>query len=102
MELECGDCGPQQVAATTVQVHRNPRTGFAIYAFTCPSCAELVAGGNPQTVQRLLAAGAHQYELRSPEAPPLCPDDVLDFHLLLEREGMLERWLSDPAGQTEP
>ena len=101
MELVCGDCGPQQVAPAIVRVHANRRTGFALSAFPCPSCGELVTGGNPDLIAQLLEAGARRYELRSLDAPPLCPDDLLDFHELLRSDEALAEWLGTPD-QTGP
>lgn len=87
VDVVCSSCGPQRVDIAGVQVHENRRESFAIYAFPCPECAELVVRGCRATIDRLLAAGASWCELRSTDLPPLTVDDLLDLH----------RWLaSDP------
>lgn len=80
IELACGDCGEVRVDADQVDVHRNPRDGFAIYAFSCPSCRQVVAGGCASRIVELEARGARRFELRSTAAPAISYDDLLSFH----------------------
>lgn len=83
VDLLCPTCGPQRIDAAGVEVHANRLEGFAIYAFSCPVCMELVVRGCRATIDRLLAAGAVWRELRSTTLPPLTLDDLLDLHLWL-------------------
>lgn len=71
-----------------VELHRNPRSGFALYAFLCPGCGGYEVGGCPQTVSQLQRCGVREHELRDVSAPALTVDDLLD----------LSRWLdTDPS-----
>lgn len=81
--LVCADCGEQAVDIATVEVHANPRDGFAVYLFRCPRCGEHMTGGCPAALDRLRRSGARCYELRPADMPPLAWDDLLDLHLLL-------------------
>lgn len=80
VELRCDRCGPVEVAACTVEVHRNRTEDFVLFAFTCPACEDVTVSGSRDDIERLLKAGARHRELRSTNAPPLTYDDLLDFH----------------------
>jgi predicted RNA-binding Zn-ribbon protein involved in translation (DUF1610 family) len=66
-----------------VEVHVNRLEDFSLYAFTCPTCGELVVRRCGETIDRLLAAGAVRRELHSTSLPALTVDDLLDLHLWL-------------------
>lgn len=91
--LTCADCGEVEVAVACVEIHVNPREDVAVLTFPCPGCHELVVTGCRPTIERLLAAGARRYELRSTSMPPLTRDDLLDLHEWLERD---EPWPAPP------
>lgn len=92
--LTCATCGEVEVAVASVEVHINRREDIAVLAFPCPRCHELVVAGCRRTIERLLAAGAVRYELRSTSAPALTSDDLLDLHEWLERD---EPWPAPPT-----
>ena len=92
--LLCSTCGPVHVDPSVVEVHINRRDDFVLYAFTCPTCLDLVVGGSRDRIRELLDAGARRRDLRSAADPPLTYDDLLDFHLWLERD---LPWPSDPT-----
>jgi hypothetical protein len=83
VDLVCPACGPRRVDVADVDVHVNQREDFSLYAFTCPTCGELVVRGCRETIDRLLVSGAVWRELRSTSLPPLTVDDLLDLHLWL-------------------
>lgn len=83
MDLVCPACGPRRIDAADVEVHVNRCEDFALYAFSCPTCSELVVRGCRETIDLLLAAGAVRRELRSTSLPPLTLDDLLDLHFWL-------------------
>lgn len=78
--LRCPHCGPLLVELGRIEVHVNPQEGFGVYVFACPRCAELVAGGSRERVDELVRLGARRWELRTPGAPPVTYDDLLDLH----------------------
>ncbi len=84
--LHCGDCGEVCVDLDTVEVHTNPQEDFAVFAFPCPGCRELVVSGCRRTIEALLRAGARRRELRSTSGPPLTYDDLLDLHEWLAQD----------------
>lgn len=85
MQLRAGDL--------TVRVCSDDEQGS--YCFRCPSCAQAVAKeASKRIVDLLVSSGVHMEVWRLPleltEArvgPPISPDDLLDFHLLLSRDG---------------
>lgn len=58
------------------------------YFFRCPCCEQPISRPASARILRILrAAGAPD---KTPEAPPFTSDDLLDFHLALEREDWWE------------
>lgn len=86
----CPDCGGVDVAIDAFELHVNRREDFRIYAFSCPSCGQLTAGGDPVLLDRLLQAQVCVRELRSPYPSFVC-DDLLELHQLLADEGWCAR-----------
>ena len=95
----CPTCGEVGLTPDEVELHVDP-TGHrqASYCFDCPSCLELISKPADERIVRLLASGgvpvrewAPVEEARSPQHPPLTPDDLLDFHELLRGDG----WFDD-------
>jgi hypothetical protein len=82
----------------------DPDEGSGSYLFLCPMCGCVTvksAGG--EELQVLLTAGVADLReesrtnkprtSRTTDSPPLTPDDLLDFHLLLAEDG----WFSQLA-----
>jgi hypothetical protein len=74
-------------------------TDRGTYAFACPRCGDPVArDATPRILSLLVSAGVraevwHQpAEVHErPGGPPLTPDDLLDFHLLLAGDDWFAR-----------
>jgi hypothetical protein len=86
------------------------------YAFSCPDCAGTVTKPADDRIARLLSSGGVSVTYRSsspqfeadvaravalldhpegmPIAPALTPDDLLDFHLLLQRDDWFDHLLT--------
>ena len=100
VRAECPDCGDVSLGIDDLTV-RTATDGVtqAEYRFLCPSCGRQVTrAAGERIVDLLLSAGAPSEvwtwpaELRErPGGPPLTPDDLLDLHVLLERD----RWFDD-------
>ena len=98
----CPDCGEVEMEAHSIQLNVREEEGEGSYSFTCPVCSNLVEKpADRKVVMLLLSAGVDvsrmedgtpaptpPLELR-PDGPPLTPDDLIDFHFLLEREDWL-------------
>ena len=102
IRANCPSCGDVQLRATelTVRVCSDDEPGS--YWFRCPACERPVAkDASRRIVDLLVSSGVRMQvwrlpaELREPQYPgaPLTPDDLLDFHLMLERDD----WFDDVA-----
>jgi hypothetical protein len=99
IRANCPSCGDVQLRANdlTVRVCSDDEQGS--YCFQCPSCAQAVAkDASKRIVDLLVSSGVRMEVWRLPAelseprvGPPLSPDDLLDFHLLLGTEG----WFDD-------
>jgi hypothetical protein len=73
------------------------------YCFRCPDCRQAVAKeASRRIVDLLVSSGVRMQVWRLPAelaetrvGPPLRPDDLLDFHLLLQGES----WFEDLAAE---
>lgn len=64
----------------------------SFYAFDCPGCALNVRKRADDRVVRLLrSAGVAWGGHTRPVGPPLTPDDLLDFHGLLQTDDWFDR-----------
>ena len=81
----------------TVRVCADDERGS--YCFRCPDCQRAVAKeASRRIVDLLVSSGVRMQVWRLPAelgesrvGPPLTPDDLLDFHLLLTEDGWFER-----------
>ncbi|HEX9890096.1 MAG TPA: hypothetical protein VGA69_11495 [Nitriliruptorales bacterium] len=119
----CTDCGdevdlqPREITLVVADERATdpPRAGS--YGFTCPECQRyVVKPADARSVGLLIAGGVEPSHMNGalktaarrrahPEAPPaggaaITYDDVIDLHLLLEREDWFQELLaitSDPS-----
>ena len=99
IRANCPSCGDVQLRAgdLTVRVCSDDEQGS--YCFQCPTCAQAVAkDASRRIVDLLVSSGVRMEVWRLPaelsevrHGDPLSPDDLLDFHLLLGRDG----WFDD-------
>ncbi|MGH8883856.1 MAG: hypothetical protein ACRDYX_01515 [Egibacteraceae bacterium] len=108
----CGEVGlmPGEIE---LRVDRSGR-GASFYAFTCPSCLQVVRKpADDRAVRLLITGGVHVLSLKATpleaaprpkprslaerfDRPPITHDDLLDFHGLLERDD----WFDDLVALT--
>ena len=92
IRANCPSCGDVQLTAEdlTVRVCADDERGS--YCFRCPDCQGAVAKeASRRIVDLLVSSGVRMQVWRLPAelteariGAPLTPDDLLDFHLLLE------------------
>jgi hypothetical protein len=88
----CPTCGDVELDIAGVQVQVCVSTSAATYSFLCPTCRLIVNKEATQViVESLTKAGSRVVtwslpaELSEPKVgPPICHDDLLEFHLALE------------------
>jgi predicted RNA-binding Zn-ribbon protein involved in translation (DUF1610 family) len=117
----CPSCGEVDLQPTDIRLEIvgdgdiDVRDG-SYYAFSCPDCAGMVTKPADDRIARLLRSGGVVVTYRSvspqvdaeiaravalldhpegmPVAPPLTPDDLLDFHLFLQGEHWFDELLA--------
>jgi len=80
-------------------------TDEGTYSFACPRCREHVAReATPRILSLLVSAGVRTDVWHQPaelheahEGPPISADDLLDFHLMLDRDDWFDR-LAESVG----
>jgi endogenous inhibitor of DNA gyrase (YacG/DUF329 family) len=103
IRANCPTCGDVQLTADdlTVRVCADDERGS--YCFRCPDCRQAVAKeASRRIVDLLVSSGVRMQVWRLPAelsesriGPPLQPDDLLDFHLLLAGKD----WFEDLAAE---
>ncbi len=111
IRASCPECGEVDLRPTDVTLHvvrygEDDVAAGSSYRFACPDCDELVTKPADERIAQLLTtggvevevAGAGRFEPVHPEFPPqgpaLTPDDLIDFHQLLETDDWFEQLLS--------
>ncbi|MBK9178213.1 MAG: hypothetical protein IPM45_01335 [Acidimicrobiales bacterium] len=95
----CDHCGDVEFASADVLVRVCAESGQGTYVFRCPGCGALtVKDAAPHVVDLLAAAGADLTTWHLPAelsetrvGPPICHDDLLEFHTELADEGWFAR-----------
>jgi hypothetical protein len=98
IRVTCESCGAVTVMAPDqILALGDPAVPGGSHLFLCPSCERLmVRSAGTAEAQALIAAGVPSavqggQSPRAPDLPPFTPDDLLDFHLLLESEEWFSR-----------
>jgi hypothetical protein len=106
IELFCPRCGAVGVARDEVHLELWRAGRANTYRFVCPVCSELVVKPAGASVLRALeetgpaANGRETSPL--PDAPPLTPDDLLDFHFQLRSDEAVAAFLDPNTAAYEP
>jgi len=98
VRAQCSECGDVRLQIEDLTVVVPDDDTPASYRFRCPVCADMVVReAGTRIVELLVGAGAveeHWHwpaELAEPHVgPPLTPDDLLDFHVLLGTAGWFD------------
>jgi hypothetical protein len=110
IRANCPSCGDVQLTADdlTVRVCADDERGS--YCFQCPECMRAVAkDATRRIVDLLVSSGVRMQVWRLPAelaeprvGAPLRPDDLLDFHLLLQTDTWFAQLTDDVRGLAEP
>jgi len=96
--MRCPTCGDMELAPEAIDLQWCSHAPASYYRYSCPGCGEGVSKpADGQTAQVLIAAGVRPKYWHMPaeaiephDGAPITLDDVLDFHLLLERDDWFE------------
>ncbi len=98
----CPDCGDVVISREAMQVRICAEDRSGSYCFQCPSCKMRVSKAAEDRIVQLLVAGG--VELRIWHLPAelyeevggarINYDDILDFHLVLQRDDWMEQILA--------
>jgi hypothetical protein len=106
IRVECEDCGEVCVTMVALTLRMCVDNERWTCCFRCPVCARATTRElDWRSVDQLVACGAsvQRWHLPAeliesrPAAPVLTLDDLLDFHLLMERTN----WLDDALGRSD-
>ena len=108
IKATCPTCGEVGLTPQDIELRVDDSdTTASFYAFDCPSCMGNVRKPADERVVRLLISGGVEVQPLAQTPPPrrlferydgpkFTKDDILDFHLLLERDDLLTALLSAP------
>lgn len=95
----CPRCGEVELTPDDIELRVCTYAPASYYMFDCPGCHETVQKpADDRVVQLLISGGVPATVWELPEelaerkdGPPLTVDDLLDFHLLLQRPDWFSR-----------
>lgn len=101
----CPTCGEVELTPDDIELRVCSFAPASTYAFDCPVChIGVQKPADDRVVQLLISGGVSVMAWSLPDeateeraGPPISIDDVLDFHLLLERDDWFERLLKVSA-----
>ena len=104
IKATCPTCGEVTLTPVDIDLRVDPHgVETSSYGFCCPHCTAQVRKPADERIVRLLVSGGvealapHQGSDEAAHhtaAPPLVPDDLLDFHKLLQRDDWFDHLLS--------
>ncbi len=93
IRANCPTCADVELTTRDLRVQVCSDTNQGSYSFRCPSCRMAVAKqAEPRIIDLLVSSGVRMHlwrlpaELHDPKiGPPICWDDLLELHELLEQ-----------------
>lgn len=103
IKATCPLCGEVSLTSEDITLRIGPERSTNTYSFSCPDCGEVVEKPATERVVRLLLSGGvvptltelPAEALEPKQGPPICYDDLLEFHEMLKGEDWLDA-LIDP------
>jgi hypothetical protein len=94
IRASCSDCGDVELTTTDLRVRVCDHDEQGSYVFRCPSCRMSVVKPAEQRIVNLLVASGVRLEtwalpgelFELHQGEPICHDDLIDFHRLLQTE----------------
>jgi hypothetical protein len=101
IRAQCPSCGDVRLTAADLTVRVCSDDDRGSYQFRCPGCdAPVAKPASAHIVELLVSSGVRLEMWRRPaellearSGPPLTPDDLLDFHVALERPDWMDELL---------
>lgn len=98
IRANCPSCGDVQLTSGDLTVRVCADTEQGSYCFRCPECERGVAKeASQRIIDLLVSSGVRMQVWRVPaevheerRGPALTPDDLLDFHLMLQGEAWFD------------
>jgi hypothetical protein len=99
IKAACHACGEVNLAPDDIVLRIGALEGINTYGFSCPSCTEFIQKpADDRVVRLLLSGGVIPIVLHIPaealerhDGPVFGPDDLIEFHLLLQRSDWFAR-----------
>ena len=96
--VKCTTCGEVVLGPEAIDLQWCSHQPASFFRYACPTCGEAnTRPADGQIAKILVVAGVKPTywhlpaeALESHDGPPLTSDDILDFHLLLERDDWFE------------
>ena len=105
IKATCPSCGEVALTPVDIDLRVDPHgVSESSYGFACPDCGDEVRKPADERIVRLLISGGVEAQAPAPPretlaeratGPALTPDDLIDFHRLLERDDWFDRLLSN-------
>jgi rRNA maturation protein Nop10 len=106
VRTNCPECGDVVLAHSDLRIRVCVQSRYGTYVFVCSKCGGRVVRPAPERIVELLVAAAVPLEVwdlpaelaEVKDGPPICHDDLLDWHLQLESGAALRelgRYLGD-------
>jgi rRNA maturation protein Nop10 len=101
----CPTCGEVELTPDDIELRVCSFAPASTYSFDCPVCHSAVQKpADDRVIQLLISGGVSVIAWAMPEeaselraGPPISIDDVLDFHLLLEKQDWFDQLLKSSA-----
>jgi len=97
IKATCPECGEVELTSDDIQLRISSEEYGSSYCFECPMCVSEVSKPADSRIIQLLISGGVKAKVEgmvsASPAPAFTYDDLLDFHLELQREDALEEFL---------
>lgn len=90
----CPECGEVNLTPDDIQLLISGNEEGSTYAFDCPQCVgKIIKPADARIIQLLISGGVRATVVEESDEPhpgnPFTYEDLLDFHLALEKEDLL-------------
>jgi hypothetical protein len=98
IKATCPRCGEVDLTPDDIVLSVSTSGDGSTYSFECAGCNNRISKPADSRIVQLLISGGVKANMVKPERhvpadPPFTYDDLLDFHMMLENEDILDRFL---------